>query len=73
MGKKSTCNAGDIEDTDLIPRWEDPLEEENGNPFQYSCLKKSHRQKSLAVYSPKSGKESDTSKLLSTQQWWSSD
>ena len=21
--------------------WEDPLEEENGNPFQYSCLKNS--------------------------------
>ena len=25
----------------------------NGNPLQYSCLKKSHGQRSLAGYSPK--------------------
>ena len=35
-GKESTCKAGD---TGSIPRWEDPLEEENGTPLQYSYLK----------------------------------
>ena len=28
---------------------EDPLEKENGNPLQYSCLEKSHGQKRLVV------------------------
>ena len=28
----------------LIPAWGRPLEKENGNPLQYSCLKKSHWQ-----------------------------
>ena len=31
----------------------------NGNPLQYSCLGKSHGQKSLSGYSPWSDKESD--------------
>ena len=31
----------------------------NGNPFQCSCLEKSHGQRSLAGYSPWGGKESD--------------
>ena len=39
--------------------WEDALEEENGNPLQYSVLQNSHGQKSLAGYSPKDRKESD--------------
>jgi len=30
--------------------WEDPFEEENGQPIQYACLKKSHGQRSLAGY-----------------------
>jgi len=25
-------------DAGLIPRWEDPLKKEMGNPLQYSCL-----------------------------------
>ena len=29
--KEFACNAGDL-------GWEDPLEKENGNPLQYSCL-----------------------------------
>ena len=33
--KASSWNAGD---QGLIPGWEDPLEKENGNPLQYSCL-----------------------------------
>ena len=31
---------------------EDPLEEENGNPLQYSCLKNSMEKRSLVDYSP---------------------
>ena len=27
-GKEAACNAGDTGDTDLIPGWEDPREEE---------------------------------------------
>ena len=37
--KGSAYNAGDTRDVGLIPHHEDPLEEENGNPFQYSYLK----------------------------------
>ena len=36
-----------------------------GNPLQYSCLKKSHEQRSLAGYSPKGCKELDMTELLS--------
>ena len=32
----------------------------HGNPRQYSCLENPHGQRSLAVYSPKGRKESDT-------------
>ena len=35
------------------------LGEGNGNPLQYSCLQKSHGQRSLAGYSPWRHKESD--------------
>ena len=35
------------------------LEKENGNPLQYSRLKKSHGQRSLAGYSSKGCKDSD--------------
>ena len=34
----------------------------NGNPLQYSCLEKSHGQRSLAGYSPEGHKESDMTK-----------
>ena len=36
--KESACNAGDVGNTGLIPGPEDPLEEGNGYPLQYSCL-----------------------------------
>ena len=36
----------------------------NGNLLQYSCLKKSHEQKSLVGYSPNSLKESNTTECL---------
>ena len=34
--------------------------EGNGNPLQYSCLKKPQGERSLAAYSPWDCKESDT-------------
>ena len=37
----------------------DPLEEEIGNPFQYSCLENSHGQRSLEGNRPWGHKESD--------------
>ena len=38
VGQESACHAGDTGDAGLIPGQEDPLEQENGNPLQYSCL-----------------------------------
>ena len=45
-------NAGDTRDAGSTPGGEDPLEEENGNPLQYSCLKNSMEKRSLVDYSP---------------------
>ena len=39
VGKESACNAGDTEMWVQSLGQEDPLEEENGNSLQYSCLK----------------------------------
>ena len=36
--KNLPANAGDARDIGSVPGLEDPLEEENGNPLQYSCL-----------------------------------
>ena len=36
------------------------LGEGNGSTIQYSCLEKSHGQRSLVAYSPQGRKESDT-------------
>ena len=47
--------------------WGDALEEENGTSLQYSCLQKSHGQKSLAGYSPKDREESGMTEWVSTQ------
>ena len=38
----------------------DPLEGGHGHPLQYSCLENHHGQRSLAGYSPRGHKESDT-------------
>ena len=47
--------------------WEDPVEEENGNWFQYSCLeKKNHMDRGAwKTNIPKGPKESDTTEWLS--------
>ena len=39
--KNLPANAGDAEDTDLIPRLGRSPVKGNGNPFQYSCLENS--------------------------------
>ena len=49
--KESACNAGDTGDTGSIPGSGRSPGGGNGNPFQYSCLQKSHGQRSLAGYS----------------------
>ena len=48
-GNKSTCNARDM---GLITGSGRSSGRGNGNPLQYSCPGKSHRQRSLAGYSP---------------------
>ena len=38
MVKKLSAKAGEARVMGLIPGQKDPLEKENGNPLQYSCL-----------------------------------
>ena len=59
--KASAYNAGDL---GLISGSEISPGEGKGNPFQYSCLEKSHGPISLVGYSPSSRRESDTTKRL---------
>ena len=61
MVKNPPADAGDVS---LIPGLGRSLGEGNGNPFQYSCLKKSHGQRSLAGSSPWGHKESDMTEQL---------
>ena len=49
ISKESACNVRDL---GLIPRSEISPGEVIGNPLQYSCLGKSHGQRSLAGYNP---------------------
>ena len=60
-GKESACNVGD---PGLIPGLGRSPGEENGNPLQYSCLEKSHWQRSLVGYSLWGRKESDMTDQL---------
>ena len=61
----STYNAGDL---DLISGLGRSPGEGHGNSLQYSCLENPHGERSLAGYSPRSRKESDTTQWLSTAQ-----
>ena len=63
-GKESVCIAGDL---GSIPGSGRSPGEENGYPFQYSCLEESHGQSSLMGYSPWGRKESDMTEWLSLQ------
>ena len=63
--KSLPANAGD---EGSFPGLGKSSGEGNGNPPQYSCLKKSHGQRSLAGYSPVGHKEPDIVEQLSTQR-----
>ena len=69
MAQESACNAADTGDAGSIPESESSPRAVNGNPLQYSCLKKSHGVRSLAGYNPWGPKESDRTKMLSTMLW----
>ena len=60
-GEESACNAGD---QGSIPGSGRSPGGGNGYPLQYSCLGKSHGQRSLAGYSPWGCKELDTTEQL---------
>ena len=60
---RGSCNAGDPGSVPGSGRY--PGGGKHGNPLQYSCLENSHRQRSLAGYSPWGGKEPDMTKRLS--------
>ena len=53
------ANAGDAGDTGSILGSGRPSGVENGNPLQYSCLGKFHRQRSLVDYNPWGHRELD--------------
>ena len=50
--KESACQLEDAGDMGWIPGSGRSPGEGNVNPLQYSCLEKSHGQRSLAGYSP---------------------
>ena len=50
--KNLTANAGNAAEVGLIPGSGRSLGGGHDDPFQYSCLKNSHGQRSLAGYSP---------------------
>ena len=63
MIKNLPANVGDA---GLIPGLGRSTGEGNGNPFKYSCLGKTHGQRSLVGYNPWVAKESDTTEQLNT-------
>ena len=52
MVKKPPDNTEDTRDVGSIPASERPSGGGNGNLLQYSCLEKSHGQRSLVGHSP---------------------
>ena len=63
--KNLSANVADARDPGSIPVLGRSPGEGNGNSLQYSCLEKSHGQRSLAGYSPRGCKESDMAEHLS--------
>ena len=57
--KNPPANAGDAGNAGSIPGSGRFPEGGNGNLLQYSCLEKSHEQRSLMGYSPRGHKELD--------------
>ena len=66
MVKNLPATAGDATDAGSIPGSGRAPGEGNGNPLQYSCLEKSHGQRSLVGYSPWGCKELDMTEQLRT-------
>ena len=64
--KQSACQNKKLKGQGSIPGLERAPGGGNSNPLQYSCLEKSHLQRSLAGYSPWGHKESNTTEYLST-------
>ena len=62
-GKESTCNAGDV-GVSLIPGSRRSPGGGNGNPLQYSCLKKYPMDRSMVGYSAWGFKESQKTERL---------
>jgi len=58
--KNLPANARERRDTDLMPGLGRSPKVGNGNPLQYSCLKKLHGQRRLVDYSPWSHRKLDT-------------
>ena len=65
MVKNLPANAADTRDLGSVRGSGRSPGGGHGNPLQYSCLEKSHGQRSLAGYSPWGRKESDTTEHLS--------
>ena len=63
-GKESACNAGNTEDSGLIPRPGKILQRRKWQPIPVFLPGKSHGQRSLAGYSPWGPKELDTERWL---------
>ena len=61
MVKNQLANTGDL---DLTSGWGRSPGGGNGNSLQYSCPGKSHRQRSLASYSPWGCKQSDMTEAI---------
>ena len=61
--KNTPVNAGDIRDVGSAPGLGRSPGGGHGNSLQYSCLEKSHGQRSLAGYSPWDHKESDMTEV----------
>ena len=62
------ANAGDTIDMGSIPGLGRSSGVGNGNPLQYSCLGNSNGQRSLAGYSPRGHKDSDTTERAHTHR-----
>ena len=70
--KNLPANAGDSGDVRSVPGPESFPGRGNISPLQYSCLGKSHRQRSLLGYSPWNPKELDATehaRILGAQTW----
>ena len=67
--KNRPVNAGDARDAILIPGLGRSPEVGNGNPFQYSCMENSMDRGAWWAKSPRSYKELDMTKQLSTYMY----